>query len=325
MGNSISQAGYAICTALSNTINHHQYDSEIIYKPESSKVSIISRKNQDLAKLVELFPQLCQSYNLKTKEENGLYSRVTVNKENRDAINYEFFIDAVQFHTLLMNECEYYRGYRQEGGSMLDLAFPGFQAVKDNTLCLFPVVDLGEGSFIPRNAGCNMQQVIQTQLAYHVNKILLNESFKAREDFYSHYGLDLLKDTICASDMLIVETAFKCLGITNQKCHQQEHGIDIYTLEEKAVHRIVEMDSKSREIYSRLGATTAEELDHLDKSIEIPLKEFVEALKCAIDGKRIYYEENCKKWHDPVSEYDLKHLEKLDKNKKEIQNLLEKL
>lgn len=273
----INEEACAFLWGISNNIKKNNELPEVIYRPDLCKVILeVEKRNEDRVQNLKSITNRFLSF-YKVQNPNETREKITDIIEKTNSVVFEFWIDAIQFHELMMNTSGYYAGYH-ENGSFLDLAFPNFKAMKENVVCCFPVLQVAEDCFIPRNAGCNFTQVIQTQLAYHVNKILLNEQYVERKHFYSHHEIQLLTDHIIESNLSLVEIAFKCLGIEYNKCHQQEDGVTIYKLEDNNRQYVVEMDQKSRDIYRFIAATPPAELNNLSLSVEVPLQNYFSIL-----------------------------------------------
>lgn len=311
----IDSAYSTITYAIKNSVTNSEQFPQAVVSNDRSKVIIKTNDPYEAGYLDYFSSQFLTLYNKKTSD--NLSQRVEKFEKN-GIKDYVFPITPVQFHHFLMNTSEYYRGYRT-GGTMLDLAFPAFQALKNDVICLFPVVDLGEGAIIPRNAGCNMLQTIETQFAYHLNKLSYNNKYEKKTDFYSHYNVDIVITGICADPERILKVAFKALGIDHFPMIQCEDGTKIHTVEEAHRDKIVDMDEKSRLIYSQLSAVSSEELNLLTRSVEVPLKDYSLHLKNEIDELMEGYLNRS----SDLNKYEKARLDALIVNKKNIENILE--
>lgn len=235
-------------------------------------------------KLVQLFPQLCQKYDVKPLAGHESVARVRMPIEH--LVKFEFLIDPVEFDRMMMMESHHYCGYRHSG-SILRLAFPNSEALKAGVMCLFPVLPTSENTVMLRIAGCNASETITTQLSYLVNKLNLLEYEAKATDFYGHHSTPIVDDLfagLCSFDFLSI--ALRCIGINGDINHQSEHGFTEFELSATVMQNCVrEMDETANSIYRLLGVVSAQELANL-QSVEVPMIDFVRGM-CDFYRERI--------------------------------------
>ena len=279
--------------AISNGMNENSnYPSASIQEPGGYfciTVEAGKEANEEFDQMMKIFPELCAQYGIPLLSNHNEYIRKRVPPGATDLIKYEFFISPNDLDRILMNESEFYRGYRSTG-SILRLAYPLQEAFKIDTICLFPVLEMDSNQIMLRIAGCNGSETITTQLAYYFTKYLSLEVGSA--ELYGHHIAPIVEKKIglYASDFL--EIALETIGIKAQLNHQSEEGFTILSLEGEAREFLVEIDSEARTIYRLLGVVTPDELPNL-KSIEVPITKYLQALfsklstKCTSMGEEL--------------------------------------
>ena len=117
---------------------------------------------------MRIFPELCAKYQIPLLHKKTAYAVRTVIGDPPDII-YEFNVSPENLHAMLMHESRWYAGYHHEG-SVLRLSEPNKILLKKDTLCLFPVLSLTDNKVLLRNAGCQVRDVIATQLSFFVKE-----------------------------------------------------------------------------------------------------------------------------------------------------------
>ncbi len=277
--------GFNFLEAISNGMKENtNYPSASIQEPGGYFcITVIAGKkeNEEFESLIKIFPELCAKYGIPLLPSHNEYTRKRVPQGATDLIKYEFFISPNDLDRILMNESDYYRGYRSQG-SVLRLAYPLHEAFKRDTICLFPVLEMDSNQIMLRIAGCNASETITTQLAYYFTKYLSLEVGSA--ELYGHHIAPIVEEKIglYASDFL--EVALETIGIKTQLNHQSEEGFTVFSLEGEAREFLVEIDSEARTIYRLLSAVTPDELPNL-KSIEVPITTYLQALGSKLSTK----------------------------------------
>ncbi|WP_058532837.1 hypothetical protein [Legionella saoudiensis] len=277
--------GFNFLEAISNGMKENtNYPSASIQEPGGYFcITVIAGKkeNEEFESLIKIFPELCAKYGIRLLPSHNEYTRKRVPQGATDLIKYEFFISPNDLDRILMNESDYYRGYRSQG-SVLRLAYPLHEAFKRDTICLFPVLEMDSNQIMLRIAGCNASETITTQLAYYFTKYLSFEVGSA--ELYGHHIAPIVEEKIglYASDFL--EVALETIGIKTQLNHQSEEGFTVFSLEGEAREFLVEIDSEARTIYRLLSAVTPDELPNL-KSIEVPITTYLQALGSKLSTK----------------------------------------
>ena len=76
---------------------------------------------------------------------------------------------------------------------------------------------------MPRNAGCNMSEIISVQLANYIKNYLLNDVNVPRKDFFGHHNSKLTEDFLQVSQQEILDVLAKYMNIHSLN-HQSENS-----------------------------------------------------------------------------------------------------
>ena len=232
---------------------------------------------KDLSSFVEIFEGLCLKYDVPLVAGQSDYAirRCVADGVVGEAPEYyyQFNVLPEDMHKILMGESAYYAGYHYDG-SILRLNNPNYISLKEGAMCIFPAFKIEDEKVILRNAGCNIVDVLATQLSFYIRNYLQPDL--PILDCYGHRSTPII-DKFSDHNELI-KAAKKCLGTTWGYEDSQE-GISEVSIASKYV---LDMDKAAYEIYNRLSAVSSDELENL-QSVEVPLENYLEAL---IDVKK---------------------------------------
>jgi len=229
-----------------------------------------------------LFEDLCKKHGINPFPNSITYATSRV-VPNSSIIKYEFNISPADMEKLLFLECPNYAAYKG-GASIQRLVDPAGSDIKDGVLCLFPAALLPDEQYIPRNAGCNMSEIISVQLANYIKKYVLADTNVAKEDFFGHHNSKLTEDFLKIDALDIFDALAMCMGITHTH-HQIESGTRILTNSDTPFIKRYDLDDDSRRIYQRYAVVAHAELEHL-QSCEISILSFLDKLLIVVENKK---------------------------------------
>jgi hypothetical protein len=230
-----------------------------------------------------LFEDLCKKHGIE-KLPNATKFATSRKVPNSTIIKYEFNISPADMEELLLLECPSYAGYR-DAASINRLVDPNGLDVKDGVVCLFPVFLLTDDEYMPRQAGCNISQMISVQLANYIKKYLLADTYVPKEMFFGHHNSALTKDVLKVEEFEIFAAVGKCLDINDGFNHQTESGIRIINKSNTPfIKTICDLDEDSTRIYQRHAVVTHVELKNL-KSCEISILDFLDILVESVNDR----------------------------------------
>ncbi len=228
-----------------------------------------------------LFEELCKKHNIPLLSNSVNY---TTNRivSGSNLIKYEFNISPADMENLLLLEFEAYAGYRG-GASISRLLDPTEADIKDGYICLFPLLKLSDEEYMPRQAGCNMSQIISVQLANYIKRYLLADTEAERRDFFGHHNSALTENYLDVDSLDIMDSLAKCISFDHVD-HKTEDGTNILKAINTPLIHICDLDENSKLIYQRHGVVTHSELGLL-QSGEVPIVDFLTTLQDALHDK----------------------------------------
>ena len=226
------------------------------------------QNNQEIFdKFINDFPLLCYKNKI---EQHDNRTQFTQRKElPGDLIKYEFYISLEQLHDLLMNESSAYVGYRNSGEHSVTTLVDRPFTMKEDELCLFPILVTAPDQFLIRNAGCNFSEVISVQLSF-LFKEYLPELTKGLSP-YGHHQSQIMA-TLCIDSRLMLTAALMSAGLSkadakDRSSHQAQDGTEEILSQNDLF--LKEMTPIAKEIY-RNSAVSSDELENLH-SFEVPI------------------------------------------------------
>jgi len=274
-------------TNISNVDPNDQEVALIVEKLKKLGLTLCIEKTKDqkLGDFVRIFPELCAKYDVPLLSNKNEYATRTAIGEPPDVI-YTFNVSPENMHSILMHESTYYTGYHYNG-SVLRLNEPNKLILKENALCLFPVIDLGtDNKIILRNAGCNITDTIATQLSFFVKKYA--DPSLSTSDCYGHRDTPVLRNILQGGHSGLLDIALSCAGITQRINIEVQEGVTELTLTDESRKNLMDMTPEAHAIYSTLASVPPDELNQL-QSMEIPITTFLTVLANNL-AKRIKYQ-----------------------------------
>ncbi len=286
---------FHIKLAIENTIFDRTNDYPVAYITNSNAFCLVCDANGDayIANAFHdfylLFKGLCEKYNIQLLPNANAYatSRVLQNSST-SIVKYEFNISPYDMEELLLKECPTYAGYRGSA-SISRLVDPNSSDIKNGFICLFPALLLADKQYIPRNAGCNMSEIISVQLANYIQNYLLTDTKVAKEDFFGHHSSTLTQDVLKIGSRDIFAALGECMHIDNLTHENDGSGLTTLAESDTPSIQICELNEDSTRIYQRHAVVTHTELEHL-KSCEVPIMDFLDKLIEALNQKIAYKE-----------------------------------
>jgi len=230
-----------------------------------------------------LFEDLCKKHNIKLLPNATKYA-TSRTVSNSSIVKYEFNILPADMENLLLSECPNYAAYRG-AASINRLAAPESADIKDGVICLFPAMLLDDEVYVPRNAGCNMSEIISVQLANYIKKYVLSDADVPKEDFFGHHNSKLTGDFLKIDANDIFSTLEKCMNI-DELHRQQADGTRPLAKADTPLIQTCELTNNEDaiRIYQRYAAVTHTELEQL-KSCEIHILDFLVQLREVVNHK----------------------------------------
>lgn len=262
----------ALCVACS------LYPSQDAAPADSSYDHYDAVRDEDLFQhFSQLFEELCKRHDIAKLPNAAGYAqrRETTMPDGMQIIKYEFNIAPGDMEKLLTEELPYYPAYRS-GASIARLQDPESIDFKDGVICFFPaLVDEDTDEYVPRNAGCNMSEIISVQLANYIKHYLLPDSDVPAEAFFGHHNSVITRDFLHLDEKDILNALAKCINL-ERLTHQKEIDLPIKSSDTPMI-QVCDLDAESRGIYQRLTVCPPDELAHT-KSCEIPIEDFLDQL-----------------------------------------------
>jgi hypothetical protein len=125
--------------------------------------------DKNLSAFVRHFSTLCQKHEVDIIPDQSEYANRVVIGEPPEFF-YQFNVSPEDMHKILMSESSYYAGYHHDG-SILRLNEPNNLILKIGKMCIFPVFPLETGALL-RNAGCNITDVLASQLSFYIRTFI---------------------------------------------------------------------------------------------------------------------------------------------------------
>jgi len=165
------------------------------------------------------------------------------------------------------------------------LVDPDSVDLKDGVICLFPARLLDDEVYVPRNAGCNMGEIISVQLANYIKNYLLADTDVPKEDFFGHHNSKLTAEFLKVDDQDIFSALAKCMNI-NEINYQTADGTEPLAKADTPLIQICDLkdNEDATRIYQRYAAVTHTELGKL-QSCEISILDFLDQLKEVVNNK----------------------------------------
>lgn len=235
-----------------------------------------------LCDFIRVFPTLCEKHAVTLLPGKTKWAeRAVVGQSPDDEIIYEFNVSPEHMHLILMKESDYYAGYHYDA-SVLRLNQPNQVMLKENVICLFPVLALStEGHIMLRNAGCNITDTLATQVSFLVKQYV--DATIPTHNCYGHRSTPVVSDMLQLNPRDLLNAATCCLDIKQINTEVQEGLTEIHLPPQ---HRaaLVEMTKEAKAIYSYLSAVGSDELDAL-QSVEIPVAVYLNKLSEILSSK----------------------------------------
>lgn len=280
-----NSAGHALINTIARGMNHSSnYPSASINTDKNGQPYVIvmtkpladtdidAWENDALDNFFEMFPYLCHKNDLSPLPG---HDSLTIKKTlPGDLTKYEFHISPDTLHKLLMEECQYYQGYRA-GYSVYDLAHPEYQYYKPGTMCLFPILSIDDQSVWIRNAGCNVSEVLSVQLSVLIQQTM--PKLAKNLAIQGHHTSPIMQTLNISSDELN-QAALRCAHVLKETAVKSSYheAFDGFVQIPACAQNIKPMDEATQKLYY-LSAATPSELSQL-QSYEVPMQHYLHEL-----------------------------------------------